>query len=259
MDAAERSKSARFPRDRRDNISKGAYMSAQHSVVSHDEWLTARQAFLLKEKEFTRLRDRLNQERRDLPWERVDKAYVFEGPNGRETLPQLFDGRSQLVVYHFMFPPDWEVGCPSCSLWADNFNGIIVHLNQRDVTMVAVSRAPHRKLAGYQKRMGWSFKWLSSFDSDFNFDYDVSFTPEQLTKKEAFYNYTLQDPWVSDREGVSVFYKDSAGDIFHTYSAYARGIDMLCLDYHYLDLVPKGRDEGDRGQYWVRRHDEYGR
>ena len=234
-------------------------MSAQHQVVSHADWLTARQAFLVKEKEFTRLRDRLSQERRDLPWERVDKPYVFEGPNGQETLPDLFDGRSQLVVYHFMFPPDWDAGCPHCSRWADNFNGIIVHLNQRDVTMVAVSRAPYRKLAGYQKRMGWSFKWFSSFDSEFNFDYYVSFTPEQLAKKEAFYNYTLQDPSVSDREGVSVFCKDSAGSIFHTYSAYARGIDMLCLDYHYLDLVPKGRDEGGRGPDWVRRHDEYGR
>jgi len=231
----------------------------QHKVVAHDAWLEARKQFLVKEKEFTRLRDQLSQARRDLPWERVDKRYVFEGPKGQETLPELFDGRSQLIVYHFMFVPEWEEGCPHCSRWADNFNGIIVHLNQRDVTMVAVSRAAYPKLAAYRKRMGWSFKWVSSSGTDFNFDYNVSFTPDELARKKAFYNYTMQNPDVSDREGVSVFYKDPAGHVFHTYSAYARGIDMLNVDYHYLDLVPKGRDEGDEGPYWVRRHDEYGR
>ena len=231
----------------------------QHKVVAHDAWLEARKQFLVKEKEFTRLRDQLSQARRDLPWERVDKRYVFEGPKGQETLPELFDGRSQLIVYHFMFVPEWEEGCPHCSRWADNFNGIIVHLNQRDVTMVAVSRAAYPKLAAYRKRMGWSFKWVSSSGTDFNFDYNVSFTPDELARKKAFYNYTMQNPDVSDREGVSVFYKGPAGHVFHTYSAYARGIDMLNVDYHYLDLVPKGRDEGDEGPYWVRRHDEYGR
>jgi predicted dithiol-disulfide oxidoreductase (DUF899 family) len=150
-----------------------------------------------------------------------------------------------------------ESACENCSFWADNFNGIIVHLKQRDVTMVAVSRAPYPKLAAYEKRMGWRFKWFSSGDGDFNFDYGVSFKPDEMASKKAFYNYSFQDPMQSEREGVSVFYKDPKGVIFHTYSAYARGIDMLNLAYHYLDIVPKGRDEGDRGPYWVRRHDEY--
>jgi predicted dithiol-disulfide oxidoreductase (DUF899 family) len=228
-------------------------------VVSCDEWIEARKQLLVKEKEFTRLRDQLSQQRRDLPWERVDKRYVFEGPSGKETLPELFGGRNQLIVYHFMFAPEWEAGCPHCSRWADSFNGVIVHLNQRDVTLAAVSRAPYSKLAAYEKRMGWSFKWVSSFETDFNFDYHVSFRPEELAKGAAFYNFTGQDPGESEREGVSVFYKEPTGSIFHTYSAYARGIDMLNVDYHYLDLVPKGRDEAGRGPFWVRRHDEYDR
>ena len=230
-----------------------------HKVVSRNEWLEARKMLLRKEKEFTVLRDQLSQERRNLPWIAVDKEYVFEGSNGKETLSELFDGRSQLIVYHFMFDPSWDAGCPSCSFWADNFNGIIVHLNQRDVTMIAVSRAPYNKLAAYEKRMGWNFKWVSSCDTDFNFDYDVSFRPEEIAKKEGMYNFTIQDPLSPEREGVSVFYKDAADRIFHTYSAYARGIDMLNVAYHYLDLVPKGRDEADNEfrQFWVRRHDEY--
>src|SRR6185503_14219710 len=195
-----------------------------HPVVSREEWLSARTAFLAKEKEFTRLRDELSQQRRDLPWEAVNKEYVFEGASGKQTLPELFDGRSQLIVYHFMFGPDWEAGCPVCSFWADNFNGIIVHLNQRDVTMIAVSRAPYSKLAAYKRRMGWNFKWVSSFETDFNFDYRVSFTPEEVAKKEAFYNFRIEDPNDSEREGVSVFYKDPTGNVFHTYSTYARGI-----------------------------------
>jgi predicted dithiol-disulfide oxidoreductase (DUF899 family) len=234
-------------------------MTENHKVVSSEKWNEARKQLLIKEKEFTRLRDQLSQERRAMPWEAVNKQYVFHGPDGKQTLPELFDGRSQLIVYHFMFGPSWEAGCPHCSHWADNFNSIIVHLNQRDVTMIAVSRAPYSKLAAYQKRMGWNFKWFSSADTDFNFDYHVSFTPEELAKKEAFYNYARQDPGSSEREGVSVFYKDSTGSVFHTYSTYARGIDMLNVDYHYLDLVPKGRDEAGRGPYWVRRHDEYDR
>jgi predicted dithiol-disulfide oxidoreductase (DUF899 family) len=234
-------------------------MTANHKVVSSDEWIEARKQLLIKEKEFTHLRDQLSEERRAMPWEAIKKAYVFEGPDGRQTLPELFDGRSQLIVYHFMFGPGWEAGCPHCSHWADNFNDIIVHLNQRDVTMIAVSRAPYSNLAAYRKRMGWTFKWFSSGDTDFNFDYHVSFTPEELAKKEAFYNYAVQDPGISEREGVSVFCKDVTGSVFHTYSTYARGIDMLNVDYHYLDLVPKGRDEAGRGPYWVRRHDEYNR
>lgn len=229
----------------------------KHAVVAHEDWLSARIAFLAKEKDFTRLRDELSQERRELPWEVVEKEYVFEGSNGNETMTELFDGRSQLIIYHFMFGPEWEAGCPHCSHWADNFNGIIVHLNQRDVTMIAVSRAPYKKLAAYKKRMGWNFKWVSSLDTDFNFDFYVSFTPKELAPNKAFYNYTMQDPGSSEREGVSVFYRDSVGKVFHTYSTYARGIDLFNVDYNYLDIVPKGRDEGDRGPFWVRRHDEY--
>jgi len=231
----------------------------KRKVVAHDKWMAARKALLAKEKKFTKLRDQLNVQRRALPWEKVEKRYAFEGPGGQQTLAELFDGRSQLVVYHFMFGPDWQAGCPHCSHWADNFNGVIVHLNQRDVTMVAVSRAPLAKLMAYRQRMGWSFKWLSSLGSDFNFDNGVSFTPEETARKKALYNYVLQDPEVSEHEGISVFYKDAAGAVFHTYSTYARGIDMMNVDYNFLDLVPKGRDEGGRGPFWVRRHDEYGK
>ena len=232
-----------------------------NKVVSSNEWIEARRKLLEKEKEFTRLRDQISRERRELPWESVDKVYAFEGPNGKQRLPDLFEGRSQLIVYHFMFDPSWEAGCRHCSFWADNFNEIIVHLNHRDVTMLAVSRAPYSKLAAYKKRMGWNFKWLSSTGSDFNFDYHVSFTPEELARKEAFYNFTRQKTPGSEAAGVSIFYKDPTGHVYHTYSAYARGIDMLNTAYHYLDLVSKGRDEaGHEGgtQFWVRRHDEYG-
>ena len=228
-----------------------------HRVVSHEEWLSARTAFLAKEKEFTRLRDEVSRQRRELPWEVVTKDYSFEGPAGKQTLAELFDGRSQLIVYHFMFEPSWDAGCKHCSFWADNFDRIIVHLNHRDVTMVAISRAPYPKLAAYRQRMGWSFNWLSSFGSDFNFDFGVSFTTEQMEKNEASYNYRIGNPGHSEREGASVFYKDANGQMFHTYSAYARGIDMLNAAYHYIDLTPKGRDEGDTPQRWVRRHDEY--
>ncbi len=229
----------------------------EHEVVSKQEWLTARKHFLAKEKEFTRLRDELSQERRNLPWVKVEKEHIFEGPKGKETLAHLFEGRSQLIVYHFMFGPGWEAGCPHCSHWADNFNGVIVHLNHRDVTFIAISHAPYSELAAYKKRMGWNFKWMSSHDSDFNYDYHVSFTPEQMEKKEMVYNYNTQQPPASEMQGVSVFYKDPSGDIFHTYSTYARGIDMMNVDYQYLDLTPKGRDENGRGPFWVRRHDEY--
>jgi predicted dithiol-disulfide oxidoreductase (DUF899 family) len=237
-----------------------------HPVVSHEEWLAARKQLLAEEKELTRLRDRLSQRRRDLPWEAVDKEYVFEGPHGPQTLADLFDGRSQLVVYHAMFDPataspqtPWttDAACPYCSFWADNFNGSVVHLNHRDVTLVAVSRAPYAAIAAYRQRMGWTFPWFSSGQSDFNVDYGVSFTAQQLAEKKAEYNYTIQDPHRTEHPGVSVFFKDDAARIFHTYSTYARGLDMLNVAYHYLDLVPKGRDEGDRGPYWVRRHDEY--
>jgi predicted dithiol-disulfide oxidoreductase (DUF899 family) len=235
-------------------------MAKQHKVVSSDQWIEARKQLLIKEKEFTRLRDQLSQQRRELPWEAVTKDYVFVGPNGKQALSELFGGRSQLIVYHFMFAPDWEAGCPHCSFWADNFNEIIVHLNHRDVTMIAVSQAPYAKLATYEKRMGWNFKWVSSNGTDFNFDYQASFTPEDLAKKKVFYNFEMQEPpgpGTSDREGVSVFYKDLKGNVFHTYSTYARGIDIVNTAYNYLDMVPKGRDENGRGQFWVHRHDEY--
>jgi predicted dithiol-disulfide oxidoreductase (DUF899 family) len=231
----------------------------KHRVVSHDEWLTARTSLLEMEKEFTRLRDKLSAARRELPWEAVMKPYVFEGPNGRESLADLFEGRSQLIVYHFMFDPAWDAGCPHCSHWADSFNGAIVHLNQRDVSMVAISRAPYPKLAAYHRRMGWTFKWLSSFDNEFNLDLGVTFTPEEVAAKHAFYNFAFQDPHNAQREGISVFYRDATDRLFHTYSAYARGIDAMSVDYQYLDLVPKGRDEHGRGPFWVRRHDEYGK
>jgi len=239
---------------------------AQHAVVSHEEWLAARKQFLAEEKEFTRLRDRLSQRRRDLPWEAVDKEYVFEGPHGQQTLAELFDGRGQLIVYHAMFDPataspstSWteDAACFACSFWADNFNGIIVHLNQRDVTMIAVSRAPYAKIAAYARRMGWTFTWISSGHNDFNYDYNVSFTAQEVAAGKADYNYTMQDLGGAEQPGVSVFTKDAAERIFHTYSTYARGLDMVNVAYHYLDLVPKGRDEGDRGAYWLRRHDEY--
>jgi predicted dithiol-disulfide oxidoreductase (DUF899 family) len=233
----------------------------QHQVVSRDEWLAARKALLDKEKAFTRLRDDLSRERRELPWVKVETSYVFEGPDGRETLPELFEGRSQLVVYHFMFNPDWDEGCPSCSFWADTFNPNVVHLKQRDVTLVAVSRAPLSKIEPFRRRMGWTFKWLSSFGSDFNYDYGVSFTPKDLETGRATYNYAKAQwaPTMQDREGVSVFYKDEDGAVFHTYSAYARGIDLMNSAYNYLDLVPKGRDEDGLSftQAWVRHHDRY--
>jgi predicted dithiol-disulfide oxidoreductase (DUF899 family) len=224
------------------------------NVVGHDEWVRARKELLDREKEFTRARDELTRERQSLPWEAVEKEYVFQGPGGEETLADLFEDRSQLVVYHFMFGPEDEVGCKSCSFWADNFNPNVVHLNARDVSFVAVSRAPLDKLEAYRRRMGWDFHWVSSGETDFNFDYGASFTPEQ--QDEAVYNYGSLPPRIPDREGLSVFARED-GKIFHTYSAYARGIDLVNTAYNYLDLVPKGRDEGDRGQAWVRRHDEY--
>jgi predicted dithiol-disulfide oxidoreductase (DUF899 family) len=237
-----------------------------HKVVSHDEWLAARKRHLAKEKEFTHMRDQLSRERRDLPWEVVEKRYTFEGERGPQTLDELFEGRSQLVVYHAMFSPDtagaqtpWtrDAACFVCSFWMDNFNGITVHLNHRDITMAAVSRAPYPALAAYKRRMGWSFPWWSSLGSDFNFDYRVSFPDAELKAGTVDYNYRLR-PWgISEAPGISVFLRDG-GRIYHTYSTYERGLDMLNVAYHYIDLVPKGRDEGDGGAgAWVRRHDEY--
>jgi predicted dithiol-disulfide oxidoreductase (DUF899 family) len=230
-----------------------------HQVVTQDEWVEARKHLLAKEKEFTRLRDQLSHARRDLPWVRA-KQYVFDGPEGKETLGQLFNGNSQLIVYHFMFAPDWEAGCKGCSFWADNFNGIVPHLNQRDVTFVAISRAPLAKLQAFSTRLRWSFKWLSSSGSDFNYDYNVSFTPEELAGGGAIYNYAANKMNASELPGISVFFKDAEGNVFHTYSCYARGLDILNTAYHYLDLLPKGRDEAGLSfpMDWVRLSDEYG-
>jgi predicted dithiol-disulfide oxidoreductase (DUF899 family) len=230
-----------------------------HKVVSLNEWLEARKQLLSQEKEFTRLRDQLSRQRRELPWVKVEKNYVFEGPDGKTTLAELFEGRSQLVVYHFMFAPDGKPPCRSCSFWADSFNAIGVHLNHRDVTMVAISRAPSEKLEAFKRRMGWNFNWVSSENNDFNYDYHVSFTPEAL-KGQVEYNYAKRKIVdTADMPGVSVFYKDGNGNIYHTYSAYARGIDILNTTYSYLDLVPKGRDEDELefSMAWVRYHDKY--
>jgi len=214
----------------------------QHQIMNHKDWIAARTRFLVQEKEFTRLRDELSRERRELPWERVDKPYAFEGDNGRETLEDLFGSRSQLIVYHFMYDPDWEIGCKSCSFWADHFNGITPHLRQRDVTLVAVSRAPLAKLQAQARRFDWTFKWVSSYDSDFNFDYNVSFTPDAIASGDASYNYGPKNGTLTELPGISVFLKQD-GQVFHTYSTYGRGLDMLNAAYHYLDLTPKGRDE----------------
>jgi predicted dithiol-disulfide oxidoreductase (DUF899 family) len=227
-------------------------------VVSHEEWVAQRVAFMAKEKEFTRLRDELSRQRRELPWEKVTKSYLFDAPGGKETLAELFQGRSQLVVYHFMFAPAWEEGCKSCSFWADNFNGIDIHLAHRDITFLAISRAPLAKLEAYKKRFGWSFKWVSSGESDFNYDFQVSFDPEAAESGTAHYNYGTGRRLQEDMPGVSVFYQDENGDIYHTYSAYSRGIDLLNGAYNYIDLTPKGRDEGKQIMAWLRRRDQYG-
>jgi predicted dithiol-disulfide oxidoreductase (DUF899 family) len=231
-----------------------------NKVVAQAEWIEARKSLLEQEKEFTRARDALSRKRRELPWEEVQQSYVFAGPEGDETLAELFDGRSQLIVYHFMYGPDWEAGCKSCSFLTDHFEPAIVHLNQRDVSMVAVSKAPLPKLEAFKKRMGWSFKWLSSLDNDFNRDYHVSFTEDEIERGDAYYNYKIRGFPSTEAPGLSVFFKDEEGRVFHTYSAYERGLDMLITTYHYLDLVPKGRDEDSLSftMEWVRLHDEYG-
>lgn len=228
-----------------------------HKVVSRKDWIAARKSLLAKEKKFTHLREKLAQERRDLPWVKVDKNYAFEGPNGRETLAQLFGKKSQLVVYHFMFGPEWKEGCPHCSFWADQYDGMLPHLKARDVNFVVVSRAPLGEIKPFKKRMGWGFKWVSSFRNVFNYDYHASFRPEDIKRGRVFYNYVTGPMPMTDREGISVFTKDKRGNIFHTYSTFARGIDMVNPTYQFLDLVPKGRDERGRGQFWVRYHDRY--
>jgi predicted dithiol-disulfide oxidoreductase (DUF899 family) len=231
-----------------------------HKVVSHDEWIAARKAHLAEEKAFTRARDALARKRRDLPWEKVDKNYVFDTTAGKQSLADLFGGKSQLIIYHFMLGPGWEAGCPSCSYLADHFDGAAVHLAQRDVSFVVVSRAPLSEIEAFKRRMGWRFKWVSSFGSDFNPDYQVSFTAQEKAGGKVFYNYEFIESFPSEeRPGASVFYKNAAGEIFHTYSTYGRGLDILIGTYHFLDLAPKGRDEDALAwsMAWVRHHDRY--
>ena len=200
----------------------------------------------------------MNRERRALPWVKVETEYLFDSPEGKVTLAELFDGKSQLVVYHFMFGPDWDEGCPHCSFWADHYDGVNHHLGQRDTTLVVVSRAPLRKIQAFKKRMGWRFRWVSSNQTDFNFDFYVSFTPQQIRTGKLFYNYENLEMDMDEREGVSTFYRDSRGQVYHTYSSYARGIDLLNTTYNFLDLTAKGRDENpEHSQDWVRYHDRY--
>jgi predicted dithiol-disulfide oxidoreductase (DUF899 family) len=229
-----------------------------HKIVSQDEWLAARKALLVREKEFTKARDQISAARRDLPWVKVEKPYVFDTASGKQSLSDLFGGRSQLIVYHFMLGPGWKDGCPSCSLLADHFDGAAIHLAQRDVTMVVVSRAPLAEIQAYQKRMGWKFKWVSSYGTDFNRDFHVSFTPEEKASGKVEYNYTMTEFPSEEAPGLSAFIK-SEGAVFHTYSSYGRGLDILIGAYNFLDFAPKGRDEGGLPwtMAWVRRHDEY--
>jgi predicted dithiol-disulfide oxidoreductase (DUF899 family) len=227
-----------------------------HAIVSPEAWVIARKEMLKKEKELTRLSDELSRQRRQLPWVRVEKSYRFEGPSGTETIADLFDGRSQLIVYHFMFAPGWEEGCKGCSFLADHLDGANLHLAHHDVSLVVVSRAPLAKLEAFKKRMGWRFKWVSSFGSDFNSDYHVSHTKEEIAQGKVYYNYDMSEHAGEEMPGISVFSKDAAGDVFHTYSSYTRGLDILLGAHNYLDLTPKGRDETSTMD-WIRHHDRY--
>ncbi|HEX3436249.1 MAG TPA: thioredoxin family protein [Pseudacidobacterium sp.] len=231
-----------------------------HQVVSSQQWLEARKALLVREKELTRLRDELNRQRRELPWVKVEKNYSFDAPEGKVTLADLFDGRSQLIVQHFMFGPEWKEGCVGCSFKSDHIDGTLAHLEHHDVSLVSVSRAPLEEIEAFKKRMGWQFKWVSSYNSDFNYDFHVSYRPEDMKDGKVFYNYTVQDFVSEELSGDSVFYKDVNGDIFHTYSTHGRGDEQFVATYMYLDITPKGRNEtGPRHNLtdWVRHHDRY--
>jgi predicted dithiol-disulfide oxidoreductase (DUF899 family) len=231
----------------------------QPRIVTRDEWLAARKELLKKEKAMTRAQDALSAERRQLPMVKIDKSYVFDTPSGRRTLPELFDGRSQLIVYHFMMGPDWVEGCASCSLLADHIDGSVVHLAHRDVTLMAVSRAPLANIEAFRHRMGWTFTWASSFGTDFNQDFRVSFSDDQIASGQALYNFESLPFPLEEAPGLSVFLKAKSGDVFHTYSTYARGGEAVIGAYHYLDFVPKGRDEEGLAftMSWVRHHDRY--
>ncbi|HEY1995500.1 thioredoxin family protein [Paraburkholderia sp.] len=228
-----------------------------HSTVSREEWLVARRALLAEEKAFTRARDELNRKRLALPWVKVDKTYTFDTPGGRKTLAELFDGRSQLIVYHFMMGPDWQEGCPGCSFISDGVDGMLTHLEHHDVSYVTVSRAPLAKIEAFKKRMGWGFDWVSSFGSEFNYDYHVSFTPEQMASGRGFHNFADEPLYCEEMHGHSVFYKDDAGTIFHTYSVYARGDESFLIAYAALDIAPKGRNEVNNMNDWMKHHDRY--
>lgn len=232
---------------------------ARHRTVSPEAWLAARQELLRDEKEFTRLQDKINARRRSLPWVKITKPYTFASPQGRVTLADLFAGRSQLIVQHFMFGPGWEEGCKSCSFMMDHFNPTVVHLAARDVSFAAISQAPLAEILPFQQRMGWDVTWVSSHGTDFNHDYHVSFTPEEMTAGKVTYNYRLIEPPVEELPGVSVFTRDAAGAVYHTYSTYGRGVEFIMGTYRLLDLVPKGRDEEglENGMAWVRHHDRY--
>jgi len=233
--------------------------SQRPRIIARDAWLAERRALLAREKELTRLGDQIAMERRALPWVRVDKTYSFDAPHGRVTLADLFEGRRQLLVQHFMFAPGWEQGCPSCSFMADHADGMIAHLAHRDVTLVAVSRAPLAEIERFRNRMGWHFGWVSSNGSDFNYDFAVSFMPEEVAKGELDYNYGRWPFAYEEWPGLSVFYKDDAGELFHTYSTYGRGVEVMMGTYRLLDLTPKGRDESEDWykMNWVRHHDRY--
>jgi len=230
-----------------------------HRTGTREEWLAARTALLAREKAHTRERDALREARLALPWVRIEKDYVFEGPEGRLSFGDLFEGRSQLIVQHFMFGPDWEEGCSGCSFTADHVDGARLHLEHHDVSFVAVSRAPWQKLDAFRRRMGWRFRWVSSAGSDFNFDFHVSFTEQQRTAGKALYNYVTIDPGIDELSATSAFFRDADGTIFHTYSTYARGDEQMIGAYHYLDIAPLGRNETGRGDLtdWVRLHDRY--
>lgn len=245
-------------------MSKNAYLTKsekeKYNIVSQEEWISARKELLKKEKESVRLLDELSIARRKLPWVEIDKNYVFDSPDGKVALADLFAGRSQLAVYHFMFGPDWEEGCPSCSFVSDHLDGTLPHLAARGVTLVAVSRAPIAKIDAFKKRMGWRFNWVSSYGSDFNGDFHVSFTKDEMAQGAVYYNYTMQEFPSAEAPGLSIFYKRAAGRIFHTYSTYSRGLDQFLTTYRILDTVPKGRDEDELSfpMEWVRYHDRYG-
>ncbi|CAG4901653.1 DUF899 domain-containing protein [Paraburkholderia saeva] len=228
-----------------------------HRIVSREEWIAAQRAHLAHEKACTRARDELNRQRLALPWVKVDKTYTFDTQQGSQTLAELFDGRSQLLVYHFMFGPDWEEGCPGCSFGMDHTDGALQHLEHHDVSFVAVSRAPLAKLEAFRKRMGWKFRWVSSAQSDFNYDYNVSYTDEQMKAGKVFYNFDVQDFECDEMHGLSAFYKDENGTVYHTFSRYARGGEPMIGTYAFLDVAPKGRNETNNMMDWMRHHDRY--